>query len=149
MNNRQLLSENSIVHLTVDGTNYTHTLDDETANSSVVAFDGCEELTFLMIFGAMDAGDVVITAQDSLLSGSGFADIAGTEVTVNNVDDKMVAISIKNTGKTYARLETVVPNLATGVVVASLIAIRSYNKQEPVSQLETAGQFAERVALYS
>lgn len=149
MYNERALNVLEILRMVVkSGAYYATGLDNETIKTAEVTQNGVQSIVFLTQFADMDSTDIVVKVQHSDQTGDGtFTDVTGATATVNNDDNKMVAIEVPNTGKKYMRLHIAIGNGPSTTVITAINVIKYGHKKLGIAQSTAAGQFDSVVIL--
>jgi len=105
----QLSNEVKTVRIKPDGSGYVVAAGAADVNSDIVDIQGFHGVRFIIGFGAIVAGAAtsVKAQQNTINSGTGMADLAGTAVTVaDNDDNQIVVLDIYKPRERYLRLTT-------------------------------------------
>jgi hypothetical protein len=149
MFNQRLLNLIDIKRFVVKSGAYHATgLDNETIKTAEFDTRGAQTISFLVLFSDMDTIDIVVKVQESDTTNDlDFTDVTGATVTVNNDDNKMVAIEVPNTGKKYLRLHIAVGNGGSTSTIGGILGMLYGTKTLGITQSTAAGQFDTVVIL--
>lgn len=142
------LSKNvKTLRLKPDGSGYTVSAGTSDVNSDIVDMNGFEGIRFIAGFGAITSSAVTSlkVQQNSANSGTGMADLEGSNIAVADDDDNQIAISdIFRPTKRYLRVafDRGTANCAIDFLIAELYGPRKAPISEDTSIVISAEQFA-------